>query len=134
MDITIDTSALMAVLLNESARPRVVELTRDAELLAPQSLHWEIGNALSALFRRGRIAPEVATRALDYYQEIPIRLVAVPLGGSLELAARFGHYAYDAYMLECARRFNTPLLTLDQPLQRTAREMGLELLKVEEEE
>lgn len=131
MDITIDTSAVMAVLLNESTKPGIVEGTRDAELFAPHSLHWEIGNAFSALFRRGRVTLDSAGLALESYEGIPIQFVEVPLHGSLELAARFGHYAYDAYMLECATRYNTALLTLDRPLQRTAREMGIELLEVE---
>lgn len=130
MDITIDTSAVMAVLLNEATRPEIIEATEDAELFAPHSLHWEIGNAFSALFRRGRIDLEVATVALASYEDIPVQFVDIPLIDSLNLAAPYDHYAYDAYMLECASRYNTALLTLDQALQRTARAMEIDTLEI----
>lgn len=129
MDITIDTSAVMAVLLNEPTKSEIVEVTRDAELFAPHILHWEVGNAFSALLRRGRIDLERATVALASYEEIPIQFVDVPLQDALELAAHFGQYAYDAYTLECATRYNTSLLTLDRSLRRTADAIGIELLE-----
>lgn len=131
MDLTIDTSAIVAVLLNESTKGAIVEATSDAELVAPYSLHWEVGNALSALIRRGRIDGSEAEVALRSYGEIPVQFVDVPLTDSLRLATQHGHYAYDAYMLECARRYNTSLLTLDRALRRTADSVGIDLLEIE---
>lgn len=130
MDVTIDSSAIMAVVLNEKTKPEIVRATRDAELFAPHSLHWEVGNALSALFRRGRVDQEGARRALASYEEIPIQFVDVPLEEGVTVAHETGHYAYDAYMLECETRYNTSFLTLDRPLRETARGMGIELLEV----
>ena len=54
----------------------------------------------------------------------------VPLEEALAIAHQSGHYAYDAYILECARRYNTAFLTLDRALEGTARQMGIELLEV----
>ena len=48
-EVVIDTSALIAVLTAEPARERLIARTQGAELLAPGSVHWETGNALSHL-------------------------------------------------------------------------------------
>ncbi len=132
MDLTIDTSAVIAVLLNEPTKPRLIEATDNAELIAPASLHWELGNALSALFRHHRLTFEEAVVVLESYTRIPIKLVDVPLENSLVLAAEFGIYAYDAYMLECARRYRTALLTLDGRMRRIAGKAGIEVLEMKE--
>lgn len=45
MDIVIDASAIIAVLAGEPERERLLSLTSGANLIAPPSVHWEIGNA-----------------------------------------------------------------------------------------
>jgi predicted nucleic acid-binding protein len=130
MDLTIDTSAVLAVLLNEPTRSRLVELTRGAELRSPGSLPWEVGNACSALISRGRLDISGATSALQSFQRIPIRLVHVELEDAVRVAADHGLYAYNALMIVCARRTGTPLLTLDAALARAADEIGLHVLEV----
>ena len=55
MDIVIDTSALLAVILGEPERNRIVELTYGKTLIAPGSVPWEIGNAFSAMFKQSRL-------------------------------------------------------------------------------
>lgn len=129
MDVVIDTSAVVAVIMGEPERQRLVRLTAGLRLIAPQSLHWEVGNALTAMFKRGRIAMAEAAQALDLYQEIEIRFVAVDLKEALELAQRYDSYAYDAYMLACALRHNSPLLSLDTRLIETARQAGVSVLE-----
>ena len=52
MVITIDTSALIAVIGNEGSKQKIIEITKGCSLCAPMSVHWEIGNALSAIFKR----------------------------------------------------------------------------------
>ena len=130
MEVVIDTSALIAVLTAEPARDRLIARTQGAELLAPGSVHWETGNALSALLRRRRLKLAEVQAALAAYAMIPIRLVEVELGAALELADRFGLYAYDAYLMACARRHGAPLLTLDPRLGRAAHEAGVLVLEV----
>lgn len=68
--------------------------------------------------------------ALTAYSQIPIRFVEVELASALELADRFGLYAYDAYLVACARRQRAPLLTLDARLGRAASEAGVKLFEV----
>lgn len=130
MEIIIDTSALLAVLVNEPHKPALVRLTQGAELIAPQSVHWEIGNALSAMFKRGRISLEQAHVCLKSYQLIPVRFAEVTLEGAVEVAHRHSIYAYDAYLIVCAQQCGGPLLTLDAGLRQVALKEGLSVLEV----
>ena len=63
MKIVIDTSVVIAVLFNEPAKSAILERTADTILYAPASLHWEIGNALSAMFKQKRITLQQAEKA-----------------------------------------------------------------------
>jgi predicted nucleic acid-binding protein len=130
MDLTIDTSVVMAVILNEPSKAALVEATRGSELLAAPSLHWEVGNALSALFKRRRIDLGQAEAALESYESIPIRLGEVDLEPSVALSDKHGVYAYDAYVIECARRYQTPLLSLDRAQCESARREGIDVVEV----
>ena len=130
MELVVDTSALLAVLTGEATRDRLIARTQGAELLAPGSVHWEVGNAFSALLKRRRLKLPDVQAALAAYAQIPIRFVDVELAAALELADRFGLYAYDAYLMACARRQRAPLLTLDARLGRAAEEAGVQLLEV----
>lgn len=128
MACVIDTSAIIAVLLSEPERAMLVRVTRGTELVAPASVHWEVGNALSAVLKRRRFTLAQGQRALTAYAAIPIRLVDVDLALSLELASEHALYAYDAYLLTCALQHRAPLLTLDTGLIRTANTLGIDLV------
>ena len=131
MDICIDPSAVMSVLLNEPRKPRLLELTRDVELQSAPTLPWEVGNALSALFKRDRIDLSQAEAALESFRQIPVRLADVDIEAAVSLADEYDIYAYDAYILECARRYRAPLLSLDRPQCGIARQMGIDVIEVE---
>lgn len=130
MDIVVDTSVIIAVMVNESRKEQLVEMTRGTSLHAPSSLHWEIGNAFSAMFKRNRIDLSQALNALTSYKTIPIRFHDVDLKSSLELSDTYGLYAYDAYFLTCAMKVNGPLLTLDTSLADAAHRAGITVLEV----
>jgi predicted nucleic acid-binding protein len=132
MEIVIDASILIAVITNEDEKEKLVALTREAELIAPLSVHWEIGNAFSSLLKRKRITLEEALQAIDIYLQIPVRFVEVELTESLELADELGLYAYDAYLLRCAAKYRLPLLTLDNRLVEAAKEKRIQVLEVAE--
>ena len=57
--------------------------------------------------------------------------VALDLDPSLILAARHSIYAYDAYVVECARRYQTPLVSLDRRQCEVAASEGVETIGVE---
>ena len=67
-------------------------------MIAPRSVHWEIGNAFSAMLKRERIKIEQALQAVKLYRRIPIRFVDVELEETIEIADAVGIYAYDAYL------------------------------------
>jgi predicted nucleic acid-binding protein len=48
----------------------------------------------------------------------------------VELAEAEDIYAYDAYVLECARTYRSPLLSLDGPQRRTAEKLGITVMEV----
>lgn len=130
MPIVVDTSTVIAVAANEPLKPRLVEMTRGEELLAPATLPWEIGNAISAMFKRRRATLEQGLALIAQYRRIPIRLVDVPLQGSLELAAALNIYAYDAYVVQCAKQTGHAVLSLDAGLRNAARQAGVGVLEV----
>jgi predicted nucleic acid-binding protein len=130
MVIVIDTSAIIAVLTNEADRSRILAATQGARLLAPRSLHWEIGNAFSAMFKQRRITLEQAQEALRLYQRIPLQFIDVALPRAVDLAAQLKIYAYDAYILVCAQQSGEPLLSIDAGLLRVAQELGVSVIEI----
>ena len=128
MDIVVDTSALLAVIVNETERDAIVSATSGHTLVGPGSIPWEIGNAFNAMIKRRRIQAVDARRGFEIFQSIPIRYVDIDLGRALSLAATLNIYAYDAYFLDCAAQCGAPLLTLDRSLQRVAVSLGLRLV------
>ena len=130
MNIVIDTSALVAVLLNEPERARILEATTGHAIIGPGSIPWEIGNAFSAMLKRGRLALNEGRRGLDIFLSIPLRYVEVDMSSALSIVQKTNLCAYDAFFIDCAARHNAPLLTLDKTLGRAAREMGLSLVEV----
>jgi predicted nucleic acid-binding protein len=130
MEIVIDTSALLAVVGEQPEKTELIRLTRGAALVAPASVHWEVGNALSAMFKRKAIDLDAALGMLDAYAAIPIRLIDAALKQAVELSARLNVYAYDAYVIACALNQRAPILTLDRGLIERARELKLDVLEV----
>jgi predicted nucleic acid-binding protein len=130
VDIVVDASVIIAVIANEPNKSSLLRLTEGSDLIAPSSIHWEIGNAFSAMIRRGRIALHHALEAIEAYHRIPIRFVEVELDAALKLSAEHDIYAYDAYLIRCALKYNVPLLTLDRGLQYAAESEGVEVIEV----
>lgn len=111
-------------------KAELIELTRGATLVAPPSVHWEVGNALSAMFKRKAIGLDEALTLLESYAGIAIRFTDLALKQAVELAARVNVCAYDAYVLACATNQRAPILTLDNGLKERARELKLNVLEV----
>jgi predicted nucleic acid-binding protein len=130
MNLIVDASVLLAVLTSESERGKIVELTQDVDLIAPASVHWEIGNALSNMMKRGRITAIQAKGVLKNYEKIPIRFVEVSLQEAIDVSAERNIYAYDAYLIACARDQRCKLISLDRALLRAAKDSGVVTVEV----
>lgn len=126
------TSAIIAVIANEPIKPALIEATAGATLLTPASVPWEIGNAFSAMLKRGRITLDQARAALTVYDAIPLRFLQVELEAAIKLSSELGIYAYDAYLIAAAQSQRCPLLTLDDGLGHAARRVGVPLMEVRE--
>jgi len=130
MDIVTDVSVLLAVILGEPERERILELTHGHSLVGPGSIPWEIGNAFSSLMKQHRLSmPEVA-QGLIIFQSVPLRYLSVDMDNALSIAEGANLYAYDAYFLDCASRHAAPLLTLDRVLRQAAERIGVRVLEV----
>jgi predicted nucleic acid-binding protein len=130
VDVVVDTSVIVAVIANEPVKAALIELTRGADLIAPPSVHWEVGNALSAMLRRKRATLEAILEAAGAYAQIPIRFVDVELEETLRIAASMGLYAYDACLIRCALKYSSPLISLDGYLIECARLAKAQIIEV----
>ena len=130
-NIVIDTSAILAVLLDEPEKPAVVEATMGKVVCAPASLRWEVGNAATAGVKRRRLTAERARQLVTDSEQVTIRELAIDIVRAVDLGLELGICAYDAYILEAARSSGFPLLALDGPIRRNAETWGLPLVELD---
>ena len=130
MEIIIDTSALIAVIVGEPERDTIVDITNGNNLIGPGSIPWEIGNAFSAMFKQKRLTIQEAEKGIAIFKSIPLRYIEPDFINSLKISKKTDMYAYDAYFLDCALRYNAPLLTLDKKLEAMANKLNIQTLEV----
>ena len=130
MDVVVDTSALIAVIVGEPERNWIVELTTGNTLIGPGSIPWEIGNAFSAMFKQNRLTLDEAQRGLVIFDGIPLRYIKPDFVNALKISKQTNMYAYDAYYLDCAIRNKATILTLDQKLMTAAKHLNVEIMEV----
>ena len=129
MNILLDACVIMAVLLEEPEKELVLELTKNSILIAPNVIDFEIGNALSKLYRRKIITEKDVYEAFSAYKQIPLHIKTVDINNSMRIFCKFSIYAYDAYYLEMASRLNLPLLTFDSNMKIVAEELKIKILE-----
>ncbi len=129
MKIVADTNTFIAVALNEPEKDMIIRLTEGHNLVAPEVLPFEIGNALTAMMKRNALKADEVILAWDMVQYIPVDLRRIDIGAALNIATQYNIYAYDAYFLECARNLRSPLLTLDQQMKGIARKIGIQVME-----
>lgn len=82
------------------------------------------------MFKRNRITLNEAEKAIEIYQQIPIRFVEIELKEALGLAKPLNIYAYDAYLIRCAQKYKAPLISLDQALLKHADQLNVKTIEV----
>jgi len=130
MKIIADTNTFLAVILYEPERDSIIRLTVGHDLVAPDILPFEMGNALTAMLKRGRLTPENLLSVWDAAQQIPVDLRSINVREALKTASQFSIYAYDAYFIDCAIRHKASLLTLDKKLQAVSNNLKIDTLEV----
>ena len=129
MKIVADTNIFIAVALNEPEKKSVIRLTEGHDLVAPEVLPFEIGNALTAMVKRKTLLADEAVLAWDAIAHIPVDLRRINIAAALKIALEYNTYAYDAYFLECALSQRSPLLTLDRQMREIARKIGIKIME-----
>lgn len=129
MKITADTNTFIAVALNEPEKELIISLTEGHDLIAPEVLPFEIGNALTAMVKRNSLLADEAILAWDTIQNIPVDLRHIHIPAALKIAMEHNTYAYDAYFLECALNQRSPILTLDRQMIEIARKIGIQIME-----
>jgi len=120
----------LAVALNEPEKARLIEITTGHDLIAPDILPFELGNALSSLCRRKRICADDSLIIWDILMDIPVELKPIEIRSAVELATQNMIYAFDAYFLECSLHWRCPLLSLDKKLKAIAISKNIEVLEI----
>jgi predicted nucleic acid-binding protein len=82
------------------------------------------------MLKRKRVGIDQAVKAIGIYKQIPIRFVDVELEEALRIANKLDIYAYDAYLIRCAQKYRSPLLTLDRGLQAAAEKASVQVIEV----
>jgi predicted nucleic acid-binding protein len=130
MEIMVDASTLICIILNEPEKQEIIALTGESEIVVPEMISFEIGNALSRMYKRHRLNEEQIINAYMLYEALPLRIVKVDMKKALKLSCKYDIYAYDAYYLETAYRLKLPLLTLDGPMKKHGKSMKINILEV----
>jgi predicted nucleic acid-binding protein len=129
-EIIVDANIFLSVILNEPEKQRIIALTKNHTLVAPEILPYEIGNALSAMMKRKRLDKAQSLQSFAIFETIPLHLVKMDIPQAIALAHRFNIYAYDAYYLETALRLQLPIITLDKQMKDTGYNLHLEIVEV----
>ncbi len=129
MNVISDANIFLAVALDEPEKDHIIQITSGIDVVAPEILPYEIGNALSAMIKRKQITPNEAFSAQKTSYAIPVRLISVDIQQALKIAIEFNIYAYDAYFLQCAKTISCPLITLDKQLKQVALKLNIEVLE-----
>jgi len=126
MEIVLDASALLAVIVDEPEAQTVIDCTKDAVIVSPTVVSCEVANALSTMMKRGMVnSKEQMINLIRNFEKIPMRTVGIDLLKALEIAWNNKIYAYDAFYLETAKRLMLPLLTFDGGMINVARKLGI---------
>jgi predicted nucleic acid-binding protein len=129
MEVVLDASAIMAFIADEAESEIVINCTKDAVIVSPNVVSFEIANGLTKMMKKKVIdTKEKMINLIRNFKRIPIKAVEVNIEKSLEIAWDYKIYAYDAFYLEVAKRLNLPLLTFDGGMREIGKSIGITVL------
>lgn len=83
------------------------------------------------MFKQRRITLAAGKALMEQFRLIPFQVADVDLEAAVELAYRMNIYAYDAYIIQCAKQTGLRILTLDGGLVNAARQAGVAVIEVQ---
>lgn len=112
-----------------AAASRLLEQLEATTAVVPALWRWEIGNALLAAERRGRLQAQEVQAFLRLLERLPIEVdpsaEEQAFAATLDLARSHGLTTYDAAYLELAKRRGLELATRDAELREAALAAGI---------
>ena len=131
----LDASVAVAWCFEDETNPiadRALAALGDGAALVPLVWSAEVGNALIAGERRGRITPDQIRQSLELVSGLDIATdrdnVTARLVVLLDLARTLRLSLYDSICLDLAMRERLPLATVDTALARAAQAEGVALI------
>jgi predicted nucleic acid-binding protein len=135
LPLVIDASVALAWCFRDEARPKTDALRGRVTLAgAVVPPHWriEVENTVRVGERRSRITPVQVGDFVQFIRaqliEVDQRPLATTFGDLLPLARQYSVSVYDATYIELASRRGLPLATLDDNMNRAARQLGIDVL------
>lgn len=130
MDVLVDASVLVPMVVDRQMRGRINEVIGHYSLQTPPVAPYEVGNALSRLRKRHLLNDIEVMEAYNGFTKLFLDYQKVDIKKALIIACQYLIYAYDAYYLEVAVRKNLPLMTLDERMKKVALDLKLTVLEV----
>lgn len=132
MTVVLDANLLVVLALDNDRGPQVEAKLREwatagETLHAPALLPYEAANAVVRAAVAGGLEPSVVAEIWATISAVPLTLHPLQAGAEvIAIAQRLGRQsAYDAAYLALAQSLDGDLWTLDGPLARNARSVGL---------
>ena len=131
----IDTSVTMAWLFKDEFTPATQRLFDDLsakQAIVPSWWYVEVANVLAVAERKGRVSLSQSAHFIVVLQSADIveddEASSRAFTHLLPLCRTHRLTSYDAMYLELAQRRKLPLATLDEPLRKAAKKLGVKLL------
>ncbi|MDR1101561.1 MAG: type II toxin-antitoxin system VapC family toxin [Clostridiales bacterium] len=109
----------------------ILKRLSEEQAIAPIICCMEVNNVLRQFEKRGLITHDAAQETIAFISMLPINLDNAPLSFKMphviELASKYDLSIYDSCYLELALRLHLPLATMDNKLEKAARNAGLKL-------
>lgn len=132
--IVIDTSSILRIAKDDEDGRAELQASDGKSLVAPESVRWELVNALAQGVFKRKITPAAAWKALHAADSYAILYLDIDRDAALKMAIERRIMSYDAFVLQCAIENDLPLLTSekDEPgkMPHHAKELGIQLVKV----
>lgn len=116
----VDASAVAALLFGEPDADAMAERLKNARLVAPALLDYELANVCLVKLRRHPAQRDALLAAFALRENLGIEVLGVNQSEVLTLAETSGLTAYDASYLWIARSLEAELVTLDKRLALAA--------------